>query len=141
MKTKYFFIIILIFLQQITFAQWYSLNVPTTGDLLDLWFNDANTGYVIGNFGKIFKTTDGGENWSEKNSGTNNVLRSIYFTSHNTGYVCGEAGTVLKTTDGGDNWTDIFPGITNFSSIYFVDENLGYLAGSYLELPPGNEYG
>lgn len=30
---------------------------------LDVWFRDAMTGFIVGEFGMIFKTTDGGETW------------------------------------------------------------------------------
>jgi len=30
---------------------------------LDVWFDDLNTGYVVGSFGLLAKTTDGGKTW------------------------------------------------------------------------------
>ena len=49
----------------------------------------------------------------------------------NTGYVCGNNSTCLKTTNGGINWTIIFNGVNdpNYNSIYFIDNNTGYIAG------------
>jgi photosystem II stability/assembly factor-like uncharacterized protein len=34
--------------------------------LYDVQFLDANTGWVVGEFGKIYHTTDGGQSWSEQ---------------------------------------------------------------------------
>lgn len=31
--------------------------------LLDLWFDDKNNGYVVGSFGTVFRTVDGGATW------------------------------------------------------------------------------
>ena len=31
--------------------------------LLDLWFDDENNGYVVGSFGTVFRTIDGGASW------------------------------------------------------------------------------
>lgn len=31
--------------------------------LLDLWFDDKNNGYVVGSFGTVFRTADGGASW------------------------------------------------------------------------------
>lgn len=55
----------------------------------------------MNSIGRIFKTVDGGTNWSLLTSGTTNSLSSVYFTDANTGYAVGENGTILKTTNGG----------------------------------------
>jgi photosystem II stability/assembly factor-like uncharacterized protein len=36
----------------------------TTQPFLGVWFKDAKTGFVVGTFGRIFRTQDGGEHWT-----------------------------------------------------------------------------
>ena len=64
-------------------------------------FPSQDTGYVAGFGGKIFKTTNGGNNWVSKNSILTAKLSSIFFTDVNNGFSVGEGGIVLKTTNGG----------------------------------------
>jgi len=35
-----------------------------TQPFLGVWFRDAETGFVVGTFGRVFRTEDGGEHWS-----------------------------------------------------------------------------
>lgn len=107
--------------------------------LLSVCFPTSNIGYVCGNFGKVYKTTDGGENWTELMTvGASTRLNSIEFIDSNTGFVVGDAGassTIFKTTDGGVTWTSQISGITetpswpHFFSIAFLDANIGYTVG------------
>jgi photosystem II stability/assembly factor-like uncharacterized protein len=39
---------------------WLSLTSGTANTLYTLWFTDANTGYFMGKYGTILKTTTGG---------------------------------------------------------------------------------
>lgn len=96
-----------------------------------VFFSDIDRGYVVGTYGTILKTIDGGANWSNQNSGTTNGLCSIYYTDESTGYTVGGEGTILKTTDGGINWITQNSGTTvELYSVFFSDENLGYTVGN-----------
>jgi hypothetical protein len=99
---------------------------------------DQNTGYASCNNSKVFKTTNGGQNWVAKTqpSGSNYSLYSMDFINENTGYVCVNyttvaAGNVFKTTDGGNSWTQYTLATTNPGSIMscdFVDANTGFVS-------------
>ena len=75
---------------------------------------DLNTGYVVGEKGKILRTTNRGATWSDQFSGIGETLRSVYFADSLTGYAAGDHGIILKTTNGG-----LF-GITGYSDEGFV---------------------
>jgi len=81
--------------------------------------------------GYIFKSTDGGVNytWQKTTTGTNHY--SIYFVTSQLGWVAGSNGKIYKTTNGGTNWN---PQTSNVSatlySIKFFDANNGLAAGS-----------
>jgi photosystem II stability/assembly factor-like uncharacterized protein len=78
------------------------------------YFVDINNGWAhhgSGQMGfdppfKIYKTTDGGSNWTEQFSdNTAGQFNAIRFSDLNNGWVVGANGKVLKTTNGGTNWT------------------------------------
>ena len=67
--------------------------------LLDLWFADERTGYVVGAYNLIFRTTDGGATWEPWFDRTDNPkLLNLYAIAAAGGelYVAGESGLVLK---------------------------------------------
>ncbi|MDZ4712738.1 MAG: YCF48-related protein [bacterium] len=91
-----------------------------------IWFIDSNTGFTGGYPGKIFKTTDGGENWNlvyEQNTGG---IMDIEFINESTGFAIYDYSKILKTTNGGMNWQLRNLGY-DFTSIYFFNDSVGFL--------------
>ena len=93
------------------FPQWYQQNSGTTNTLRDVWFTELYNGIVVGDFGTICTTTDGGMTWIFETIGTNYSLSSICFADANNGWIAGYniatySGIILKTTNGGTNWTE-----------------------------------
>jgi photosystem II stability/assembly factor-like uncharacterized protein len=96
---------------------------------------------VGGPDGIIFKTNDGGINWTSILSGTSFWLNSLCFTDSNTGYAVGchstgdlytEGGIILKTLNGGTTWMEVYVGDGGtgcLNSVYFSDANTGFVVG------------
>lgn len=66
---------------------------------LDVWFADANHGFIVGAFNQIFRTVDGGKNWEPWFHRTENPSRLHFYAIRHVGgelYIAGEQGTVLK---------------------------------------------
>jgi len=66
---------------------------------LDVWFENESTGYVVGLFNLIFRTTDGGKTWLPLFDRTDNPQRlHLYAVRPAAGglYIVGEQGLVLK---------------------------------------------
>ncbi len=88
-------------------------------------FTDSLTGYIGTTTSKIYKTTDGGENWYETN-GITNTISKIFFIDSQTGWAAG-GPRIFKTTDGGENWVEQLDDIVAyFYSIFFVDSLNGW---------------
>jgi hypothetical protein len=71
-------------------------------------FIDASTIYIVGNSGGVYKTTNGGSNWSLVGGESpffSNNLNGVHFTDALTGYIVGNSGGVYKTTNGGAYWS------------------------------------
>ena len=93
----------------------------------DIFFLDANTGWVLGS-GNIFKTEDGGTNWVEQQV-PEYVMWDMFFLDSNTGWIVGSK--IIKTEDGGTTWTEqSYDGTQALKSVFFSDTNNGWATGA-----------
>lgn len=80
----------------------------TVGDdamLTGIQFVDRERGFVIGEFGSVFQTVDGGAHWTALPK----ISADFYpyaaaFADAERGWVSGLAGVVMQTSDGGKTW-------------------------------------
>jgi photosystem II stability/assembly factor-like uncharacterized protein len=104
------------------------------GEIRSAHFPSVNTGYAAGarDPGKLYKTTDGGNNWEIVLSTLVSGLYDVYFMNDNTGFACGEYGSIYKTSNGGLNWSQTALGSpgTN-SSIFIVNEQTIFIGGTH----------
>src|SRR3989454_3431246 len=81
----------------------------------DVKFVDATNGWIVGEFGKIMHTADGGETWHEQEKtlmeGTGifdlldlPTLYGVHMTDARRGLASGIEGRIARTTDGGKPW-------------------------------------
>ncbi|OQX84567.1 hypothetical protein B6D60_09060 [candidate division KSB1 bacterium 4484_87] len=85
----------------------------------DITFVDPDTGYMGDSGGTLWKTTNGGYNWSQVDKIGTGLYRLI-FTDWQTGYALDyKEEQILKTTDGGATWTAI--PVTDISKCYLYD--------------------
>jgi photosystem II stability/assembly factor-like uncharacterized protein len=95
-------------------------------------FFNTNTGTVVGQTGKILRTTNSGANWVSQTSSTTNHLFGVHFINTNTGWAIGDIGTILKTTNGGSSWTTQTSNtLYQLRSITFLNTTTGYIVGWY----------
>jgi len=99
-------------------------------------FVNSQTGWCVGDSGKILKTVNGGLYWNPQSSGFHYNLKALSFPSNDTGYIAADSGIFLKTINGGDNWIRLNSVISdiNFSSVFFLNNYEGYLGGDYSKL-------
>jgi photosystem II stability/assembly factor-like uncharacterized protein len=116
----------------------------TTSNLLSVVFPVTDTGYAAGEYGTFLKTIDGGTTWTSMNFDSATTIKAVFFISDDTGYIIGErwiggwisnVAFVRKTVNGGTDWIGgySFSSTTasvTFSSIYFVNSEIGYVSGA-----------
>ena len=75
--------------------------------LTSVSFIDARTGWAVGHWGAILKTTDGGETWEVQRLVTSEdrPLFGVHFIDANHGVAVGLWSLILVTDDGGKTWT------------------------------------
>ncbi len=131
---------------------WSYVNLDSlVSGLVDIFFFDADTGFVIGTsgpayntgYGRVLYTTDGGNSWSIIYTSTHNYTLGwkIDFPSRNVGYCSLQCfnscntEAFLKTTDGGITWQDIVyvGGPSNWYDVEgmgFLNDTIGWVGGN-----------
>lgn len=106
---------------------WYKQILPISGiySINCMMFVNENTGWLgtYSNPAKIFKTINGGINWSITDFANGYLIGNIQFVNSVTGWsiICYPNSKVLKTSDQGENWINVTnnaPQITNIISMY-----------------------
>ncbi|MBN1302656.1 MAG: PQQ-binding-like beta-propeller repeat protein [Melioribacteraceae bacterium] len=105
-----------------------------------VFFVNADTGWIAGSGGMMLYTVDGGNNWTIQNTGVTQDIFDVFFINSKKGRAVGSGNLYLSTEDGGTNWTFSWLGTISISSVFFLDENLGWIVGSnILETTDGGE--
>jgi photosystem II stability/assembly factor-like uncharacterized protein len=112
-------------------SKWGLLNKPTTENITQIQFINANVGFIGGaNF--LYKTNDGGQTWSTNLLTNYFTVNKILFRTELLGYVAINDNNLMrnvikKTTDGGQTWTTLDP-VTNYyiTDLFFVSDLVGY---------------
>lgn len=121
-------VVAFVFFSNVAFSQynWEPFNIGTYENLNSVSFPDINNGFIVGNLGKVYKTTNAGFNWNLKAFPTNGNNFYVYFINPSTGFVANQGG-LYKTIDGGDNWSlKTLPVAYNVTSIHFSSPSIGY---------------
>jgi hypothetical protein len=118
--------------------QFYGPQAPdaaTSGppDLYTSFFFNPDTGYVFGEFGVTFFTSDGGTTWRSGLAPGFDRINTAFFTHPDSGVVAGDNGTIRFTTDGGLSWFEdsVASSLTpyNINSISVSDDSLAVIVG------------
>lgn len=76
--------------------------------LLDVWFADEQRGFVLGGYGLLLKTEDGGGSWQYWGDRLDNPdsfhLNAMIADHRGDLYIVGEAGLLFRSVDQGEHW-------------------------------------
>lgn len=111
---------------------WLEIESGVLNDLFKVLFINENVGYATGSKGTILKTENTGETWIKMDSLTPYDLYSFgYDKNTHVSCVVGINGIILTNLAGSDNWNNASTSNTvDLSSIFFTDENTGYMCGT-----------
>jgi photosystem II stability/assembly factor-like uncharacterized protein len=128
-------------------ATWAVRPRPTEDALLDIFFNDEQTGWLIcersiympmakdESISYLLKTTDGGATWARvevtRGPDVDLKLARVRFADRERGWVFGEMGALYATTDGGGSWArQRVPTRRLLLGAAFLDAQRGWLVGA-----------
>lgn len=107
--------------------------------LYDVQFVDSQHGWAVGEHGTLWRTTDGGREWSLVDTGSTATFRSVCLLTDEVGWIAGwqtrgspdmAEGTLLATKDGGRSWQPIdVTKLSPLKSIRFFGLEEGVLIG------------
>ena len=92
---------------------------------------DTITGYAVGPYGIVVKTTNGGTLWQRQVAVPNTLWwYGVDTPNPNYAWVCGDAGSIYATKNGGTSWASQPSGVSWFlNSVDMVDTVFGVSVG------------
>jgi len=115
---------------------WTAQTTNVESILKDIYFVDANKGWVVGEDGVILYTEDAGKTWTIQKSGTEEHLLSVSFADDGkTGWaVGGSMGVpiIIGTNDGGQTWKPYeLKANSKLKSVEVMDKNNFWAVGGF----------
>lgn len=128
-------------------ANWSYRNYSLGGNVTSLSFTSPLIGFACATNGELFRTTNGGANWTSSFLASFDMT-SIEFANSSTGYITAQSypsdnnGTdcnILRSTNGGLTWWNLYT-VSNMRELYavdFVDASTGWCVGDNSVLGDG----
>lgn len=86
----------------------FDAQVGASKPLLDVLFSSSKEGFVVGAYGFLFKTSDGGRTWQNYGSRIENPdrfhLNAVNEVKGGALFIVGEGGVLYRSTDKGETW-------------------------------------
>ena len=109
-------------------ATWAVRNTATGGT--PMFFTNRDTGFLSASSQVIFKTVNGGFNWTSitiPSLSSSERIADFHFFNPLEGYAVSSSNRVLQTSNGGTTWTQLHL-LSNFGrTIYFTDKDSGFI--------------
>jgi photosystem II stability/assembly factor-like uncharacterized protein len=100
--------------------------------LFEVCFATERDGWMVGELGRIFHTTDGGATWERQDAGTKRALLTVSCVDARTAWIAGKEGIVYGTADGGATWTLAATGSNrHLFSVRFPTAQRGHAVGDF----------
>jgi photosystem II stability/assembly factor-like uncharacterized protein len=95
-------------------------------------FPTDQDGWMVGELGRIIRTSDGGKTWVRQDAGTKRPFLAMSCIDAKTAWIAGKEGIVYATKDGGDSWTALKTNSNrHVFTIDFANAQRGHAAGDY----------
>ena len=100
--------------------------------LLRTVFADSRRGWVFGESGVVFATSDSGEHWLRQASPTKHLLLGGAAVDYAHVWLVGAGAAIVQTSDGGFRWQSVLvrdAANARFNAAIFTDQNFGWVVG------------
>jgi photosystem II stability/assembly factor-like uncharacterized protein len=100
-----------------------------------VYFSSSEMGWVVGEFGVVLHTHDGGKTWASQRYGSDlPQLYGIQFRDDRQGWAVGQAGQLIQTNDAGRRWNLMELGTTRDLYGISVEGERGIVVGDGITL-------
>lgn len=106
---------------------WIPATSGTQVDIQSVCYADDNTLFAVGTGGKVYKSIDGGHNWTVQYS-PGGTLVGVDFANASFGVV-GAEEYIYTTVDGGETWNTTQTGYEFFFGVKAFENGTAYVAG------------
>ncbi|MCK5079274.1 MAG: PKD domain-containing protein, partial [Bacteroidales bacterium] len=118
---------------------WTQATSGVLGNMMAVCYADATTLFAVNTSGNVYKSTDGGHNWTVKSS-LPALLFGVDFADANFGVV-GAEEKIFATNNGGDSWTTYTTGYENFYATQAFTDGTAYVGGTDERIHVTYDYG
>lgn len=124
-------------------ASWCALGTPIAAqevvprseirqNLFSSCFTSDQDGWVVGELGRIYHTTDGGQTFTRSEAGTRAALLAVACLDDGTVVVTGQKGLALRSRDQGKTWEKLETGTDReLLSVDFATPQVGMAIGDF----------
>jgi photosystem II stability/assembly factor-like uncharacterized protein len=125
-------------------AQWTRQSPLPTGNVLtDVCFINPDTGWIFGEHGTVFRTTDAGQSWTDQSVPSTGRINAGLFLDNGSGWVAlsagtdGNAGEIFGSDDWGNHWDLLFSDQSSaIRDISFLNKDTGWALGYLQQISP-----
>jgi photosystem II stability/assembly factor-like uncharacterized protein len=103
---------------------------PGDVNLYALSYADADAAWLVGEFGTVLASRDGGRSWRQQRAPVESTLFGVHFADRRRGWAVGADGVIVHTEDGGESWRTQ-PGAASERPLFdvFVRGDTGFVVG------------
>lgn len=101
-------------------------------NLFSACFSSDRDGWVVGELGRVFHTSDGGKSFTRADTGTRSAFLAVACLPDGSVVVSGQKGMMMKSTDQGATWQSLDTGVKrDLLSLSFPTAQVGVAVGDY----------
>ena len=101
-------------------------------DLFAIHLDHGQRGWIVGTFGLILDTQDGGRTWNRRANFTTKALTALSFADDQHGFAVGSGGTIATTVDRGGSWEEQISGTAeHLLGLHALSERNVYVVGAF----------
>ncbi len=120
-------------------AQFQICPSPTTKNLKDVYFINADVGIAVGDSGVVIRTIDGGLNWTLIMETDTASFTKVKFFDTQNGIAIGSH--IFRTTDAGQTWINVPHTNTQFMDVEILNSTTCIIAGTPTALIKSEDLG